>query len=365
MTSNTDFILIGGGIIGLLTARELFNAGMSVTVIEQGEIGRESSWAGGGIILPLYPWRQQPAITDLVKPGFTLYPALAAELIASTGIDPEYSPCGLLMTQNPDLENALDWCKRHAVPYEMADSSWFVNLDTHPVDPLWLPSIAQIRNPRLLKSVKQDLRQKGVRLLENCRLTAVNVNKNRIQALDTSAGEFKVNELLLTAGAWTAKLMADFFPSLKTPVPVIAPVRGQMLLFKAKPDTLTNMVLDGSHYLIPRLDGHILAGSTVEADIAFDKSPTSKGKSELFDFAVRLLPALKQFPLVNHWAGLRPGTEEGIPYIGRHPHIANLSVNAGHFRNGLAMAPASAKLMADLLLGRPTVLDPEPYRLNR
>jgi glycine oxidase len=137
-----------------------------------------------------------------------------------------------------------------------------------------------------------------------------------------------------------------------------------MLLFAAKPDTLQTMVLDDGHYLIPRLDGHILAGSTIEGD-TFDKTTTSEAKIQISDFALRLLPTLKDCPLVKHWAGIRPGTPCGVPYIDRHPEISNLSINAGHFRNGLAMAPASAQLMVDLILGRPCSVDPEPYRLDR
>jgi glycine oxidase len=137
-----------------------------------------------------------------------------------------------------------------------------------------------------------------------------------------------------------------------------------MLLFDAKPDLLNHIVLEGDHYLIPRRDGKILAGSSVEYT-GFDKSVTEAMKTQLYDFATRLLPALKNFPVSKHWAGLRPGTEHGIPYITIHPEIENLSINAGHFRNGLTMAPASAQLLADLILKRPPQVNPAPYQLTR
>ena len=158
--------------------------------------------------------------------------------------------------------------------------------------------------------------------------------------------------------------MAHYFPNISNNRPQISPVKGQMLLYAAKPDTLSNIVLDGDHYLIPRLDGHILAGSTVEEN-TFDKATTPEAQRQISDFALKLLPALKSYPLVKQWAGIRPGTPNGIPYIDRHPELSNLSINAGHFRNGLAMAPASAQLLADLILGRPTSVNPEPYRLDR
>ena len=146
--------------------------------------------------------------------------------------------------------------------------------------------------------------------------------------------------------------------------PKIAPVKGQMLLFDGTPDMLHTMVLDGDQYLIPRRDGKILAGSTVEQD-DFNKNTTTAARDCLTEFALTLLPALKKAPLLHHWAGLRPGTQDGVPYIDKHPEICNLSINAGHFRNGLVMGPASAQLMVDLILNRPTALAPEPYKLSR
>jgi Glycine/D-amino acid oxidases (deaminating) len=121
--------------------------------------------------------------------------------------------------------------------------------------------------------------------------------------------------------------------------------------------------LDDDQYLIPRRDGKILAGSSVEQD-GFNKTTTTEARDRLNTFAVNLLPSLKSFPVVKHWAGLRPGTEHGVPYIDKHPEINNLYINAGHFRNGLAMGPASAQLMVDLVLNRPTSVAPIPYQLT-
>lgn len=350
--------------MGLLTAREFYNAGATVTLIDKGFLGKESSWAGGGILLPLYPWRQPKAITALVKQSLALYPDLASQLFEESGIDPEWNPCGLLITQNPDITAALDWCNHNKIAYEEAKPEMLEGLNTPPLNPLWLPQIAQIRNPRLIKSLKQDLLQKGVRLMENCKLTAVNLETNRVSSIDTDMGKLPVNQLIFTTGAWTKGVLEQFFPNIRASKPQIAPIKGQMLLFAAKPETLKTIVLNGDQYLIPRRDGSILAGSTVEESL-FEKTTTPEAKNQISAFALNLLPALQGFPIVKHWAGLRPGTQKGIPYIDRHPEISNLSINAGHFRNGLAMAPASAQLIVDLILERPTSVDPEPFQLNR
>jgi glycine oxidase len=287
---------------------------------------------------------------------------LAAQLTANTQIDPEWNPCGLLVVKNPDISAAVDWCDANNIVYRPAGVDFFNMLNTVPDQPLWLPEIAQARNPRLVKSLKQDMINKGVTLIEHCELKAVNITENRINSIDTSSGQFAVNQLIVAAGAWTGQLFQQFFSAVGN-APKVAPVKGQMLLFDAQPETLSYMVLDGDQYLIPRLDGKILAGSTVEQD-NFNKTTTTEARDKLQDFALNLLPSLNNFPVIEHWAGLRPGTEHGIPYIGKHPEIGNLWVNAGHFRNGLAMGPASAQLMADLVLQRTPQVAPEPYQLN-
>ncbi|MGZ8947170.1 MAG: glycine oxidase ThiO [Methylococcaceae bacterium] len=363
MSTTPDITIIGGGVIGLLTAREFFNAGAKVTVIDKNAVGQESSWAGGGILLPLYPWRQAEAITQLVMQSLTLYPSLAAQLSSETGLDPEWTPCGLLIVKNPDISTAVAWCRANKVSFAHAGPTFFEQINTQPDNPLWLPEIAQARNPRLLKSLKRDLINKGVTLIEHCELTGIGITGKRVTSIRTTSGQFAVNELIIATGAWTGRLFQGLFSGTLADNPQIAPVKGQMLLFDAKPDTLRYMVLDEDRYLIPRRDGKILAGSTVEDD-AFNKTTTTAAKDNLSDFALNLLPALENYPLIKQWAGLRPGTEQGVPYIGKHHEISNLSINAGHFRNGLAMGPASAQLLVDIVLNRPTAIAPEPYQLT-
>lgn len=362
MTHTPDITIIGSGAIGLLTARELVKAGCQVTLIDKSLSGQESSWAGGGILLPLYPWRQPKAISTLVIESNKNYADLSADLFSATQIDPEWYNCGLLICKNPDQQNATSWCDQHNIPYQTADHSFFTDLNTETINPLWLPTIAQARNPRLLKSLKAYLLAAGVNFIENCEVLDAHFENAQVKTLLTNKGEIKVNQLIVCTGAWTGELSKKLLPdSLSSPD--ITPVKGQMLLFDAKPDTLSHMVLDDDYYLIPRRDGKILAGSSVE-HTNFDKSISSEAKEKLLHMATELFPTLKDIPLINHWAGLRPGTKQGIPYIDKHPEIKNLSINAGHFRNGLVMGPASARLMSDLILDRKPCVDPEPYKLQ-
>ncbi len=362
MTHTFDITVIGGGINGLLTARELMLAGCKVAILDKSQTGSEASWAGGGILSPLYPWRQAQAITDLVLFSLKKYPSLACELLDKTGIDPEWMACGLLISKNPDFDQATDWCEKNHITYQTANNDFFRSLHTQTENPLWLPQIAQIRNPRLLKSLKVFLLKSGVQFFENTQLTDIKIKNKLVSSIHWRQQSIKTGQLVVAAGAWTHDFLHQKFPSPQPDLP-IKPAKGQMLLFDANPDTLPFMVLDGDHYLIPRRDGKILVGSTVEQS-GFDKTTTEEAKTKLYQFATRIFPTLKAFPLSHQWAGLRPCTQDGIPYIGLHPEISNLSINAGHFRNGLTMAPASAQLLTDLILNRPLLLDPSPYQIT-
>jgi glycine oxidase len=134
-----------------------------------------------------------------------------------------------------------------------------------------------------------------------------------------------------------------------------------MILFRARPGLLKRIVLDQGRYLIPRRDGHIVVGSTMEY-VGFDKCTTESAREELVSEALSLVPGLAEAGIERHWAGLRPGSPQGIPFIGPHPEIGGLFVNTGHFRNGVVMGLASAELSASQIMGAKPVLDDEPYR---
>jgi glycine oxidase len=195
-------------------------------------------------------------------------------------------------------------------------------------------------------------------LKPNIAVTGFRSERGRLTAVLTSQGDLPADQCVVCAGAWTAELLAT--TGLALP---IKPIRGQMLLYRGRPDQLRHIIVRNYRYLIPRRDGYILAGSTLE-DVGFDPSTTSAAKAEIHADAIRIMPALADCPLEAHWAGLRPGTPEGAPYIGEHPAITGLFVCAGHHRNGFALAPASARLCTDLMLNRKPLLPPAPYRLD-
>lgn len=362
-----DFLIVGGGVIGMMTALQLADAGQSVVLVERGECGREASWAGGGIVSPLYPWRYTSAISALSSWSEGRYPELAGRLVEETGIDPEYRQKGLLYLRVEDVDTALAWAREVAKPLSRVDAATLYakapNAAPGFTEALWMPTLGSIRNPRLARALRARLAaMPRVELVEGCDVKGLlrdgeRRDGGRILGVETAGGPLKAGQTVVCAGAWSGELLAGIGVALP-----VRPVRGQMILFKAPPGLVERVILKDGRYLIPRGDGRVLAGSTLE-EVGFDKRTTAEARDSLHASALSIVPALAECEVEHHWAGLRPGSPDGVPMIGAVPGFTGLHVNAGHFRNGLVLAPAATRLLVDELIGCEPIVDPAPYRL--
>lgn len=360
---NKSFHVIGGGIIGLLSARELQRAGESVVIIDRQTVGKEASWAGGGILAPLYPWRYTAPVHALAHWSQARYPGLIQELAVATGLDAQWTQSGLLVYGAEDQKQAELWAATQGISLKELTSADIGRVEPLVSDKLgaglWLPEVAQVRNPRLLAALCAELRQSGVEFRENIEVTGFSEQGGELTGIHTTQGPIHTNRCLVASGAWSGRLLAQ--AGIELP---IKPMKGQMLLLSAQGVPLKRMVLKHHRYLVPRRDGRILVGSTLE-DTGFEKSTTAAARRDLWQAALEMVPGLVHSPVECHWAGLRPGSPGGVPFIGEHPRISGLYVNSGHFRNGIVLGPASARLIADIMLEREPIIDPMPFRLLR
>lgn len=346
-------IIVGAGALGLLTALELHRRGLRVSLIERGEAGRESSWAGGGILSPILPWNYPEPIWRLSRRSLELYPALGAELAERTGVDPEVSASGAISLDPQPHEQAFAWCERERLEARPWRGTLYAGGSERAG--IALPWIGHVRNPRLCRALRVHLLQLGVELVERCTVDGWLTEAGRVVGVRTAAGERRADAVVLAAGAWSAQLEASL---------PVGPVRGQMLLLSCEPGRLASIVFRNGRYLIPRRDGRILVGSTVE-NAGFETLVDAQAREQLLGFAVDVLGLEVADKIEHHWAGLRPGSRDELPFVGEHPDRPGLFLNTGHYRNGLIMGPASAELLADLMLAAPARLDAEPYRVER
>ncbi len=351
-------MIIGGGIVGCMTAMELVSRGCKVTIVERNQIASqtsgESSWAGGGIIFPLLPWLYSDSVNVLTNNGANFYRELSQRLQCETGVDANFEQSGFLLLPKFDVQAAQAWCARNQVPAQPVKASAFGVQSLSGEDALWLSTVCQIRPPYLMQAMRKWLEQNNVTMLEHTELMPLKETQ-QLNEWRTIGGEtLTADQFVVTSGAWSFELLKETSAKLN-----IKPMRGQILLYKPQKN-LEQIVYREGFYMIPRRDGYLLAGSTLE-DVGFEAAVTQAVRDEISAKAEAIMPELKNQPIIKHWSGLRPGTPENLPTIGAHPTIENLYLNTGHFRYGLTMAPASAQLVAALMLGEIPQIDAAPY----
>jgi len=365
MGKHPDVAIIGGGVIGLTTAYFLAREGVSVQLFDRSTMGTEASWAGAGIIPPGNALRAATAYDRLRASSSEAFPTLSAELRARTGIDNGYRVCGGIEVFGENTAAATELWKAEGIVFEA-----FTLVEASQQDPelrlplaaaYLLPGMAQVRNPWHLRALGFACEALGVKLVSNQPIHRMRTCGSRIEAaIDESGIEHVADKFLYASGAWTDQLLAPV--GIRTGV---HPVRGQIVLFRSSQPLLRRIVNVDKQYLVPREDGRILAGSTEEPEAGFEKRTTEEGVDSLIRFATELVPALTAATIEKTWAGLRPGSIDGLPYLGRLPDFENAFVAAGHFRAGIQLSPATASVMCELLTERKPSIPLDDFRVGR
>lgn len=365
--SSSDILIIGGGVIGLTTAWNLAREGVSVTVVDKATTGREASWAGAGMLPPGVLANATTPEARLRAYSHQLWDGISEDLSSRTGIDNGYRRCGSVELAEPnrpeEYQQQVNAWNREGITVESLDRT---ALETHVPDlhpdicnGVFLPQFGQIRNPRHLKSLSAACQSLGVEIIENCEQLQLTTCSQGWVAASAGSRKFSFDRICIAAGAWTAELL----DKLGFQIPV-KPIRGQMAQLQVSPMMFARVIEQGRRYIVPRADGLLLVGSTMEV-AGFEKKTTADGMSSLLEFAKSIVPELGPCEVVRCWAGLRPGSPDELPFLGRVPNFENLFIGAGHFRCGLQMSPGSGAILTDLLMDRKPVIDLTGLRADR
>jgi glycine oxidase len=362
-----EVVVIGGGVVGLAIAYELAGNGVSVRILEQGDFGREASWAGAGILPPGHPEGAATPHAKLRAESHRLWPQWSRQLLETTGIDNGFRECGgIAIDFGDETEGQGDeiaaW-NAEGVEVERLSSDRMTELESalspDVASAYRLPQLCQVRNPRHLKALVAGCAARGVELVTGSPVVGFERKGERIVAARTLDTLHNADSFCVAAGAWSSRLMNTVGVST-----AIEPIRGQIVLLKAQPLPFRHIVEIGPRYLVPRPDGRILIGSTEER-VGFNKVNTAAGVTGLLQLATRVVPCLKDATVERCWSGLRPSSADGLPYLDRVPETANLFIAAGHFRSGLQMSPATATLMRELILNQEPSIPCDAFACNR
>lgn len=363
-------VVIGGGVIGCLTALYLHERGANPIVLEKGEVGRESSWAGAGILCPIHPWLYPDSFTHLIDNSLAMYPALNEMLLDKTGISIQWNTSGLLIPlfENDRIhhrEDALVWSKRFGWKVEELDAVQSQNHEPTLSDQisaslLW-PEVGQVRNPHLLAAIRKILDIHAIPIHQHTEVVGLEENlQGGVKAVTLASGEqLQADAVLLAAGSWSGKLASQIGLSLP-----VEPVKGQIVLLKDEPGRVRHIIKHDDVYMVPRSDGHILVGASMER-VGFQQGTTKEVIDSLLDATYRITPGLQSAKVVNQWMGFRPGSPDGMPYLGPVDGCEGLWVASGHYRNGVALAPGTADLMSRWIMGEEPAMDMSDFSVNR
>lgn len=351
-TSSPDFVVVGAGVIGCAIAHRLAAAGASVTVLERANIAAEASGAAAGILAPRVH-TTPPSMLPLALASHALFGPLVEELRSETGIDVEHVRSGELHLaynefEEEPLHDRVRWLREAGHQVE-----WLGCKDVLSLEPALDASIrgglydadaSHVNPPRFTRALAQAAAGRGVRFEIGVEVVGLERSGRRVTAVETATGKVPVGHVVVAAGAWSSFCSQWLGLSVQ-----VYPAKGQILTVSAVPAPIRAIVYGKDVYLLPRVDGTIVVGATVER-VGFDKSITADALGWLLTTIPSLCPGLRSATLDRVWAGLRPGSPDELPIIGRAPGWENVTLATGHYRNGILLAPITSELVAKLLV---------------
>jgi glycine oxidase len=348
----TDVVVIGAGVVGLAAARALAGRGARVQVVDSRGVGAEASSAAAGMLAPQAETHEGSPLLALALLARDRHLALAPELEGETGIAVGLSRTGLLeIALTDDDERALAaraaWQRAAGLPLQTLTADEVRALEPNVAAAVRcgvsLEGDRRLDNRLLVRALAASAASRGVRIVTGRPVAAILSSASRVTGVRVGSGTIDAPVVVNAAGAWAGELPGDPSP------PPVEPVRGQLVAFDASPPRFGRVVASPRGYLVPRADGRLIAGSTAER-VGFDKSVTAAGLRTVLGIALELAPSLADARVAETWAGLRPGTPDGLPVIGAGA-LEGLWHAAGLYRNGILLGPLVGELVAALCSG--------------
>ena len=368
--------IIGGGVIGLTIARALALRGVrEISIIERANLGTEASFAAAGMLAPQAEADSSDEFFRFTCHSRDMYANFAAALFEETGVDVELDTTGTLylaLTEHDrsEIDQRCDWQTRAGLSVARLTA-----VDARALDPCISPSVegalhfpldVQVENRRLLTALANSVDKLGVRTISETSVESLEVERDRVNGLQTTRGFLSCSTVVVAAGCWTSLIgfsKGETEQKLKS-MPQIEPVRGQMLCFDSRPQLVSHVIYSPRGYLVPRRDGRLLAGSTSER-AGFAKQVTAGGIGSILSHAMEIAPGLADLPMLDSWAGLRPRAADGLPVLGPCGEIDGFFYATGHYRNGILLAPITGELIAQAVVDK--IVSPllAPFSPNR
>jgi glycine oxidase len=346
-------VVVGGGIIGCATAYDLAKAGCRVTLFERATPGAEASGAAAGLLAPLGHSPRLDPFHELAVMSWRLYAAMTAELRDVTAIDVEHMTGGTLYPIL-DAHEAASARARAGSPLAREFGIEIVEGDDlRALEPALAKDIERalfvrgdhwVNNQRLVTAYAAAAARRGVAIRSGADVGRIVVEDGRATGVVADGQPEHADHVVVAAGAWSGALLAGIGAALP-----VGPVRGQMLSVSSSPPFLSHAVYGAGVYLVPRPSGELLIGATVD-DAGFVRAVTPDGLAELIEGAVRVAPEIGRRAIVRTWCGFRPWAPDDLPVLGPWPGVAGLHVATGHYRNGILLAPITAKLLTECVM---------------
>jgi glycine oxidase len=375
-TQTANVAIIGGGVIGLTIARALGLRGVrEISIIERASLGTEASFAAAGMLAPQAEADSSDEFFRFTCQSRDMYANFAAALFEETGVDVELDTTGTLylaLTEHDrsEIDLRCDWQTRAGLPV-----SRLTAVDARGLEPCISPSVegalhfpldVQVENRRLLTALANSVDKLGVRTISETSVESLQVERERVNGLQTTRGFLSCSTVVVAAGCWTSLIgisKGETEQKLRS-IPQIEPVRGQMLCFDSRPQLVSHVIYSPRGYVVPRRDGRLLAGSTSER-AGFAKQVTAGGIGSILGHAMEIAPSIARLAMLDSWAGLRPRASDGLPVLGPCGEIEGLFYATGHYRNGILLAPITGELIAQAVVDK--IVSPllAPFSPNR